>query len=105
MVYFLCRSDILAWVSKSVLSPWKCLMESEALLSPSQSEPGLVNGGFMITRSWLNGEMSTSSSERVSPVPVTAVAVCIGISDLNFPLSPSRSSEPMDTPPCSVFPY
>ena len=38
------------WVPKSVLSPWNCLMESDALLSPSQSEPGLVNGGFMMTR-------------------------------------------------------
>ena len=59
----------------------------------------------MITRSWLNGGISTSGSAGASPVPVITVASCSGISGLSTLMSPSRSSEPIDTPPCTVFPY
>ena len=97
--------DMRDCVSRSMLSPWNCLVWYVSPRRPSQSEPDRVKGGFIMTRSWLNWGISTVASAECSPVAVTAVPLCSAIKGRTSPLDASRSRDPIEIPSFSVLPY
>ena len=64
-----------------------------------------VNGGFMITKSWLAGGACTANSPRLPALPATVVGALMGNSDGSTSVSPSRSTAPRAMLPSARSPY